>query len=91
MLGNLFKRTLTAVVPHQTFTFNALRAVSTSHPLFGELDANVRSRIQKMVDSDDVVLFMKGTPTEPMCGFSRNAKKVSFNTIYRLIFNFVDS
>ncbi|KAI6207207.1 Glutaredoxin [Aphelenchoides fujianensis] len=29
-----------------------------------------------MVDGNDVVLFMKGTPQEPMCGFSKLAKTV---------------
>ncbi|VDN34301.1 unnamed protein product [Cylicostephanus goldi] len=29
-----------------------------------------------MVKKDDVVVFMKGTQQEPMCGFSRNVKLV---------------
>ena len=31
-------------------------------------DAN--TRIQDMIDRNDVVLFMKGTPEMPQCGFS---------------------
>jgi monothiol glutaredoxin len=27
-------------------------------------------RIQKLIDSHDIVLFMKGVPTAPQCGFS---------------------
>ena len=34
------------------------------------MDATVRDRIQGEIDSNDVVLFMKGTPTFPQCGFS---------------------
>ena len=30
-----------------------------------------RSQIQSAINSDPVVLFMKGTPAEPQCGFSR--------------------
>ncbi|HZD25251.1 MAG TPA: glutaredoxin domain-containing protein, partial [Alphaproteobacteria bacterium] len=30
----------------------------------------VFDRIQSEIDSDDVVLFMKGTPVFPQCGFS---------------------
>ena len=30
----------------------------------------IHDRIQSTVDSSDVVLFMKGTPTFPQCGFS---------------------
>ena len=33
-------------------------------------DATVASRIKNEVDSNDVVLFMKGTPVFPQCGFS---------------------
>ncbi|RKQ70039.1 Grx4 family monothiol glutaredoxin [Oceanibaculum indicum] len=34
------------------------------------MDASVRDRIQGEIDSNDIVLFMKGTPTFPQCGFS---------------------
>ena len=42
--------------------------------------------IQKEIDSHDIVLFMKGTPTFPQCGFSAHlteilgAEGVSFTT-----------
>lgn len=34
------------------------------------LDENTRQRIQDEIDGTDVVLFMKGTPVFPQCGFS---------------------
>ncbi|CAJ0600582.1 unnamed protein product [Cylicocyclus nassatus] len=34
------------------------------------------NKIDNMVKKDDVVVFMKGTQEEPMCGFSRNVKLV---------------
>jgi monothiol glutaredoxin len=34
----------------------------TTHPL--------RAEIQKAIANNDVILFMKGTPDQPMCGFS---------------------
>jgi len=34
------------------------------------LDDQVRSRIESMIAGNDVVLFMKGTPQQPQCGFS---------------------
>ncbi|KAJ1374148.1 hypothetical protein KIN20_036768 [Parelaphostrongylus tenuis] len=40
------------------------------------LSSDLRNRIDKMVKSDNVVVFMKGTKEEPMCGFSRNVKLV---------------
>ena len=32
--------------------------------------ANVQERIQKLISENPVVLFMKGTPEAPQCGFS---------------------
>tara|TARA_B100001123_G_C14928489_1_gene874699 strand:- start:228 stop:572 length:345 start_codon:yes stop_codon:yes gene_type:complete len=34
------------------------------------IDENTLQRIQTEVDSNDVLLFMKGTPVFPQCGFS---------------------
>lgn len=34
------------------------------------LNDQVRSRIESIIASNDVVLFMKGTPQQPQCGFS---------------------
>ena len=33
----------------------------------------IKNKIQKLIDTDKVVLFMKGTPDFPQCGFSANA------------------
>ena len=35
--------------------------------------ADVNDRIAEIIKSDDVVLFMKGTPLFPQCGFSSRA------------------
>ena len=32
--------------------------------------SNVTDRIKQQIEDDDVVLYMKGTPVFPMCGFS---------------------
>ena len=32
----------------------------------------IDKKIDEMIESDDVVLFMKGTPDFPQCGFSAN-------------------
>ena len=34
------------------------------------LDPNISERIKSEINSQDVVLFMKGTPVMPQCGFS---------------------
>jgi len=31
---------------------------------------SIQERIQKLVDDNKVMLFMKGTPQQPLCGFS---------------------
>lgn len=39
-------------------------------------DTAINDRIQGYVDADDVVLFMKGTPVFPQCGFSSVVSQV---------------
>ena len=34
---------------------------------------DVQARLKELVESNDVVLFMKGSPLVPQCGFSRRA------------------
>lgn len=33
---------------------------------------NIESKIKEIIENNDVVLFMKGTPDFPQCGFSAN-------------------
>ena len=37
---------------------------------------DIQSQIQNTVDGNDVVLFMKGTPDMPQCGFSRQVASI---------------
>ena len=37
---------------------------------------DINARIQEIVTKDDVVLFMKGTPVFPQCGFSSTVAQV---------------
>jgi monothiol glutaredoxin len=39
-------------------------------------DTSVRDQIAKTVNDNDVVLYMKGTPTFPQCGFSSTVVQV---------------
>ena len=39
-------------------------------------DQNVLDRIKREVSDNDVVLFMKGTPVFPQCGFSATATEI---------------
>ena len=41
-----------------------------------ELDEGVKSRKEKEISSNEVVLFMKGTPVFPQCGFSSMVSQV---------------
>lgn len=38
--------------------------------------ADVKERIEKILGDNKVVLFMKGTPNFPMCGFSARATAI---------------
>jgi monothiol glutaredoxin len=40
------------------------------------MDMNVANRIRSDVESNDVVLYMKGTPVFPQCGFSSQAVQI---------------
>jgi monothiol glutaredoxin len=37
------------------------------------MDAQIKNRIEEILTGNKVVLFMKGTPSFPMCGFSARA------------------
>ena len=37
---------------------------------------DTKTEIQSTVDANDVVLFMKGTPDAPQCGFSRTVSSI---------------
>ena len=40
------------------------------------LDNGVKDRIEKEISDNDVVLFMKGTPVFPQCGFSSMVSQI---------------
>ena len=39
-------------------------------------DSPVRDAIKAAIDGNDVILFMKGTPVMPQCGFSMTVVRV---------------
>ena len=41
-----------------------------------QLDAATRSRIEAILQDNRVVLFMKGTPAQPQCGFSAKTTRI---------------
>jgi len=40
------------------------------------MDNDIKNKIKKEIDSNDVCLFMKGTPEVPQCGFSMAVSNV---------------
>lgn len=54
-------------------------------------NANLDEQIKEIISSSDVVLFMKGTPDMPMCGFSANSVAIlnNLNVQYKT-FNILD-
>ncbi len=50
------------------------------------INLDLKTRITSLINSSPIVLFMKGTPDQPQCGFSANVVKilneqnVDFNT-----------
>jgi monothiol glutaredoxin len=43
------------------------------------MNEELKNKIQEMVDSSKVFLFMKGTPEQPQCGFSARVVEVLAN------------
>lgn len=40
------------------------------------MDSNTTDRIQKLIDSNAIIVFMKGTKLMPQCGFSNNVVQI---------------
>ena len=41
--------------------------------------SDIQSKIKELVETNDVVLFMKGTPDFPQCGFSSTVVQILNN------------
>ena len=53
--------------------FNIINKEAIAVPYHEEShDGTVKERIEKMINSSPIFIFMKGTPNEPQCGFSYN-------------------
>uniref|UniRef100_A0A915PQN0 Glutaredoxin domain-containing protein n=1 Tax=Setaria digitata TaxID=48799 RepID=A0A915PQN0_9BILA len=66
---------LTRVIGQAAFRPFRIFAFSTASSS-SSLPEVLKKRIEKMISSAPVVVFMKGTQVEPMCGFSKNVKLV---------------
>ena len=42
----------------------------------GDTAVDTREKIKQQIESDKIVLYMKGTPQAPMCGFSAQVVKM---------------
>lgn len=74
-MQNLLRQTTRSAAPRAPL--QPFRAISPFSPLQARLLSDqTRSAIEKAVSSAPVVLFMKGTPETPQCGFSRAAIQV---------------
>uniref|UniRef100_A0A1I7V629 Glutaredoxin domain-containing protein n=1 Tax=Loa loa TaxID=7209 RepID=A0A1I7V629_LOALO len=66
---------LTKVIRRVAFRASGLHAFSSASSS-SPLSEALKVRIEKMISSAPVVVFMKGSQLEPMCGFSKNVKLV---------------
>jgi len=51
--------------------FKTVRKPKEEHSHFAQSSQEVQARIKQEIESNPVVVFMKGTPDAPKCGFSR--------------------
>ena len=81
-LASVFRHTLnrpfvlsfSTSLPQKTST--PPKSPSTPTEAQKQMDPKLRDRIQSIIKSDTLVLFMKGTPAEPACGFSMRAARI---------------
>jgi len=54
------------------------------------MDNSTRDKIQKLIDANPVMVFMKGTKLMPQCGFSNNVVQIlnSLGVLWMLITGF---
>ena len=67
--------------------FNIINKEATAVPYLEEsTDGSPRERIEKMIASSSIFIFMKGTPNAPECGFSYNnfCKICNISTLFFL-------
>ncbi|VDN02028.1 unnamed protein product [Thelazia callipaeda] len=62
------------IIGHQVLCMRGSLSFSTKSATL--LSESLKSRIESMISSAPVVVFMKGTQQEPMCGFSKTVKLV---------------
>lgn len=62
-----------SIPPQQTTTAPPVATANgqTSGPETEEVEEDINTRLGKLVKAAPVMLFMKGTPAAPQCGFSR--------------------
>ncbi|KAH0835845.1 thioredoxin-like protein [Lanmaoa asiatica] len=76
MLRSLL-RSSASNVPFTYISLSARNVLSNRNPAFRRfLSQEARAKIQAAVQESPVVLFMKGNPQMPQCGFSRAAVQV---------------
>jgi len=68
-------------VNHGAFTSSFATVSGDSHDDFKSQSkvtppSDINERIQQDIDADDVVVYMKGVPTAPQCGFSNAVVKI---------------
>ena len=50
----------------------------------------IAERIQKDIDTNRVMLYMKGTPEMPMCGFSRTVVDILKHLLHHWVWDITD-
>ncbi|QJC36008.1 Grx4 family monothiol glutaredoxin [Enterobacteriaceae endosymbiont of Donacia cincticornis] len=49
---------------------------------------NIFNKIKKQINDNPIILYMKGTPKNPQCGFSNKAVKIIL--FYKIKFTYID-
>lgn len=68
-----FQRLLAATVEEISSTPSAAAAAVAQTPAVVDPEQALKQRLDALIRTDTVMLFLKGTPSAPRCGFSRQA------------------
>jgi len=75
-VGSLCRRFGGVVKPVLITQQTGVGRVPVNYFASAAVDTGAKEHIQKLVNTHKVVVFMKGTPTAPQCGFSKAVMEV---------------
>ena len=65
-----------AMLPTETTIFNSITSTSNTSLTDKDKKEQLNKRLEALINQASVMLFMKGSPSQPKCGFSRTIAEI---------------